>query len=245
MPEIVLGRLIDLPCWEGYQQIRLPPADIPQPIRDADPSLRYLPLIELRRNDGSRQVKIGGHVISYHVTGSYPGWAAFRQEIDSTLRDAIAKLRSPQLSRIGFRYINIFRPEKHFVGGLAETNIVLKVGDEALTESVNINYTRSIKSTHIVTVRIATSDLVAGNLAPGFSLLCDIDVGTVPGHIVSSFDEAISWIDDAPQTRKIGVLCTPFPHNHRQTQAWRGLMRNARSDVSIEIAGWTERLRRR
>src|SRR4051812_17635047 len=85
LSELVLGRLVDLPCWEGFEQARLPTADIPQPIRDADPNLRYQPLIELRNSNGSRTAKIGGHVLSYHVTGAYPGWTTFQREIEATL----------------------------------------------------------------------------------------------------------------------------------------------------------------
>lgn len=202
LPELLLGRLLDAQLWEGYTQVRLPTADIPQPIREMDANLRYQPIVELRKSDGNRAAKIGGHVISYHVVGPYPGWAVFRSEIATILRGVIDKLKSSQFSRIGFRYINVLRPEGHHVRGLADTNIVLRVGQEALTESVNVNYSRKFDSPHLVTVRVATPDLVLGKIPPGYSLLCDIDVSSKAGNLIDGYDAVLTWIDEAHTLEK-------------------------------------------
>jgi uncharacterized protein (TIGR04255 family) len=197
LPELVLGRLLDAQAWEGYIQTRLPTADIPQPIREMDPNLRYHPLVELRKSTGDRVAKIGGHVISYHIVGQYPGWTTFRTEIEKTLKEVIIKLKSPQFSRIGLRYINALRPEEHHVRGLAETNIVIKVGARTLVESVNVNYNRTFSANHIVTVRVATPDLVTGNIQGVYSLLCDIDVGSKVENPIADFATVIAWLDEA------------------------------------------------
>jgi len=202
LPELVLGRLLDLPLWENYTQTRLPTADIPQPIREANPQLRYQPLVELRSKDASRIVKIGGHVMSYHIPKPYPGWAIFQQEIGDILKEAISRLRSPQISRIGFRYINVFRPDEHHIHGISETNINLRVGNEELTNSVMINYIRKNSTEHIVTVRIVTPDLVESSIPTGYSLLCDIEVATSSGNFIATYDDAINWIDTAHSIEK-------------------------------------------
>jgi uncharacterized protein (TIGR04255 family) len=209
LPELVLGRLLDAQLWERHTQTRLPAADIPQPIREMDANFRYQPLVELRKNDGNRVAKIGGHVMSYHVVRQYPGWATFRIEIEKTLQEVIAKLKSPQFSRIGLRYINALRPEDHYVRGLADTNIVIKVGERTLTESVNVNYSRMFGENHIVTVKVATPDLVTGNIRAGYSLLCDIDVGSKVGNTIADYAGAIAWIDEAhilEKTEFFGIL---------------------------------------
>ena len=41
--EIFLGRVADAGEWRGFTQRRLPMADIPAPVRRADPSLRFQP----------------------------------------------------------------------------------------------------------------------------------------------------------------------------------------------------------
>jgi len=197
LPELVLGRLLDAQLWENHTQTRLPAADIPQPIREMDPNLRYQPLIELRTSNGDRVAKIGGHVMSYHVVGKYPGWATFRIEIEKALREVITKLKSLQFSRIGLRYINALRPDEHYVRGLADTNIIIKVGARALTESMVISYNRTFGANHAVTVKVATPDLVTGNIRAGYSLLCDIDVGSKVGNTITDYAGAIAWIDDA------------------------------------------------
>ena len=133
LPEAIVGRLLDAPLWSDYSQVRLPTADIPQPIRENDPNLRYLPIIELRKNDTTRTAKVGGHVFSYHVLPPYPGWTAFQQEIETVLATIVEKLKSADFSRLGFRYINVFRPDQHHVSGLSDTNITISVGNERLT----------------------------------------------------------------------------------------------------------------
>ena len=201
-PEVVIGRLLDVELWAGYGQARLPTADIPQPIREVDPNLRYQPIFELRKADGSRVVKLGPNVCSFHITNSYPGWGVFEPEIRGVLEILIKKLKSPRISRIGFRYINVFRPEKHYVNGLEDTNIVLKVADNDVQKSVVVNYTRSFDPTHSVTVRIATPDQVIANIEAGFSLLCDIDVNTKQGYYMNGLEEAMQWIDRAHTLEK-------------------------------------------
>jgi uncharacterized protein (TIGR04255 family) len=211
LAEAVIGRLLDLHLWKEFTQRRLPTADIPQPIRDVDPFLRHQPSIELKNSDESRVVKIGGHVLSYHIVGSYPGWAVFRPEIEGVLREVIGRLRSARFSRIGFRYINIFRPERHHVSGIADTNFVLRLGEEIILKSVNINYARECGDNHVVTVRIATPDMVAGNVAPGYSLLADLDVGSRQDVTISGFDDAMAWIEEAHMREKaefFGLLPT-------------------------------------
>lgn len=201
LPEAIVGRLLDAPMWANYTQHRLPAADFPQPLKDMDPTLRYQPIIELRRADIARVVKIGGHVFSYHVLGTYPGWTEFREEINQITDTVTGQLRSPNFSRLGFRYINIFVPEKHNVTGLSETNISISIGAERLTCSLNLNYLRRLDTNHTVTVKIATPELVSSNIG-AFSLLCDIDVATKDNEPVSGSDRTKAWINTAHDIEK-------------------------------------------
>ena len=141
-------------------------------------------------------------MLSYHVVAPYPGWAVFQPEIEAALHEVIAKLKSPQFSRIGFRYINILRPDEHHVRGVQDTNISLTVHDHIITESLGINYSRSFSPDHMVTVKVATPDLVVGNIQPGFSLLCDIDVTTQPGNLLTDYVDVAAWIEIAHTLEK-------------------------------------------
>lgn len=203
LPEAIVGRLLDASLWAAYSQARLPSADIPQPIKEMDPNLRFQPIIELKKTDGTRVAKIGGHVFSYHVLGNYPGWAIFYQEIDEVLSIITHKLRLSNFSRLGFRYINLFWPETHHVTGLSETNIAISIGGDRLTDSLNLNYMRKFDTNHTVTVKIATPDLVVTtNVRTGFSLLCDIDVATKIDVPMSGLDATKKWIEAAHNIEK-------------------------------------------
>lgn len=196
LPEIVLGRLIDAAHWMDYAQSRLPAADIPQAIREADPDLRYQPLLELRRQDGLRAVKVGGRVLSYHVTTSYPGWLTFQHEIQGVIEHIFEKTRDISFVRLGFRYINAFYPEKHYIYGIEDTSLEVSLRGEKIVSSLNLNYVRR-DGAHLMAVRIATPDIVAGTIAPGFSLLCDIDLSTIDRPLVENVKDTMSWIDKA------------------------------------------------
>jgi len=202
LPEAIVGRLLDTPLWGDYSQVRLATADIPQPLRENDPNFRYMPIIELRKKDNTRSAKVGGHVFSYHVLPPYPGWSVFRQEINTVLTAIVQKLKSADFSRLGFRYINVFRPEQHHVSGLSDTNVTIVIGNEQLSESVNLNYRRSFDTNHTVTVKVSTPEFVVGNVQPGFSLLCDIDVATKTDVSVTGLEATTSWIDDAHDLEK-------------------------------------------
>jgi hypothetical protein len=75
------------------------------------------------------------------------------------------------------------------------------VGKDKITGSLGINYTRSFPD-HMVTVRVATPDQVVGNIPPGFSILCDIDVTTKPENTITELTAALEWIEIAHKLEK-------------------------------------------
>lgn len=202
LPEAIVGRLLDAPLWADYSRVRLPTADIPQPIRESDPNLRYVPSIELRNKDHTRSIKIGSHVFSYHVLPPYPGWTVFSEELQDVLSTIVEKLKSDNFSRLGFRYINVLRPDEQHVSGLSDTNITVMVSNERLTNSVNLNYRRPFDSNHTVTVKISTPEFVVGQVRPGYSLLCDIDVATKPEVSLAGLEATLDWINAAHDLEK-------------------------------------------
>src|SRR2546426_10312114 len=81
IPEVLLGRLADHAAWKGFQQRRLPIAEIPAAIRQTDRNLRYSPLFELADPERNRLVRIGEHVLSYNQLRPYVGWTVFSAEL--------------------------------------------------------------------------------------------------------------------------------------------------------------------
>lgn len=83
LAEVVVGRATDYWGKKGYVAERLPIADIPAPIRQADPNLRFQPTIQLRAKQGPNLIRIGEQAISFHIAGEkqYPGWNNFREQL--------------------------------------------------------------------------------------------------------------------------------------------------------------------
>jgi uncharacterized protein (TIGR04255 family) len=201
LAEITVGRLSDATFWSSYSHMRLPVADIPQPIRDSDPTLRYQPIIEISRSDGLRAAKIGGRVLSYHVVNQYPGWDAFRAEIKGVLNHVSEKITDVAFIRIGFRYINLFQSDRHGIRDISDTNLSITLAGEKISSKVNLNYIKSDSEAQI-TVRITTPEIVTGTLPPNVSLLCDIDVATLDGFKPTNLDDLAAWIDRAHDAEK-------------------------------------------
>ena len=202
LPEVVVGRLIDSSWWADYQQTRLPVADIPQTFRDSDPNLRYQATLELRRQDGLRAVKIGGRVVSFHVTTHYPGWAIFGAEVKSYLAGVQEKIRAMSFNKISLRYINAFNSIAHSVSSLDDTNFHFALGNEKINKSINVNYVKS-EDRFKVTSRITTADLVLGALPPDAAVLFDIEISTNEKYAADDKESAWAWIEEAHAREKL------------------------------------------
>lgn len=112
---------------EGNWQVTpLPASQLPLPIRQSDPNLKYAPIQRL--SSGDQIINVGPNVISLEVNNSqegskYPGWKEFNKQFKALLK----KIEFiDQVERIGIRYINVF-DEKRF---LDQLNVQLKTGWE-------------------------------------------------------------------------------------------------------------------
>jgi uncharacterized protein (TIGR04255 family) len=201
LAEITVGKLTESEMWGNYRRSRLPIADIPQPVRDADPVLRFAPIIEMVRTDGLRAVKIGGKVISYHITKVYPGWSIFRPEIHNVIAFVDEKIGAINFVRIGFRYVNVFSRARHSVAGFEDTKLAITLSGHTISEKVNLNYIRSEDDADIA-VKIATPGFVSGPLPSDFSLFFDIDLSTKEGFVATSRNVVEDWVERAHAREK-------------------------------------------
>lgn len=107
------------------------------------------------------------------------------------------RLKSDTFPRLGFHYINILWPDEHHISILSDTNITVTVRNERLTHSLSLSYKRILDTNHTVTVKVSTPDFVIGQMRPGFSLLCDIDVASKTEVFLSGFEATLGWIKTA------------------------------------------------
>lgn len=201
LPEYVVGRLASHTEWRNFKKKRLPVSDIPIPVRQQDPNLRFQPHVELNHPNLPLLVKIGVSVLSVHRLDPYPGWEKFVQEIDSAVDYLFESLTEVKINRIGLRYINLFNAEDHLVTGLSSLDAKVKVAGSNVEEGVNLNFKVGDNPEFSTLVRLATPDFVAPSTRRSFTFLADIDVGTVASSIHTP-DECKRLVEAAHREEK-------------------------------------------
>jgi uncharacterized protein (TIGR04255 family) len=197
VPEILLGRLADNQDWAQFRTARLPTADIPGPIRRADPNLRYQPSFEMVSKSGEVAVRIGPQSIVFARRGAYPGWSTFGPEVRRLVEHTYKVMPTVTVSRIGMRYINALRSDLHSVHGLPDVAIKVLLDGVLLDRSLNLNFKSDVGSEFESTSRIATVDLADGQIPEKTSLVLDIDVYTQPDFAATGVESCWKWIDGA------------------------------------------------
>jgi uncharacterized protein (TIGR04255 family) len=196
--ELVVGKLASHEMWKRFPSNRLPIADIPAPIRQADPNLAYQAVLE-RRNP-ERVVKIGDRVFSYHALSPYPGWDVWEPELLRAVEFVFTAIEGFAAKRLGFRYINVLTSD-HSVQSARALNFNVAVAGASLDAPLNLNYLRTSSELHSTIVRIASKEFVQ-NPAPGLSALVDIDVFSPPGFSTADISQAREWITQAHECLK-------------------------------------------
>ncbi len=197
LPEIVVGRLAEFETWRDFKKVRLPVSEIPATIRSQDPSLKNQPVLELREKNGSRLVKIGVNVLSFHRLAPYPGWESFRPEIYSVIDGLFNSFQVFKTTRMGFRYINIFTDKDHGVKNVKDLNYSVKVAGQDLQEPQNLNYRLARSEAHIALVRIASPEFVSEHTGRTIDVVVDVDVFTPEGWSTDDVGDARKWVEAA------------------------------------------------
>jgi len=101
LPGFILTKLKGVTNFEKF-----PTSDIPAPIRQADPNLRYQPLFRLQWND----YLISGGDESFLIAckiPTYPGWANFKPAILSIVKTIFDSPIIQGVTRVSLRYIDL------------------------------------------------------------------------------------------------------------------------------------------
>lgn len=84
---------------------KLPHSDLPQVMRDTEPDLKYVPIIQL--SWGQYNISIGDRSIILSCQMPYPGWAKFKESIVSLLRKAEETSLLGVIERYSLKYSDI------------------------------------------------------------------------------------------------------------------------------------------
>jgi uncharacterized protein (TIGR04255 family) len=197
LPEVLFGRLAELSVWRGFTQRTLPAYNMPAVFRDQDPNLRFVPVYELSGSDPTRAVRIGAHVLSYHLPAPYVRWAAFNAGAEAAIDGLFDKTEGLVVNRVGLRYINALTEAAHGISLVSDLHLSVTIGDSSLRGNLNLNFTRDIDASTQCTVRIATREFVQGQYPSDATAIVDIDVFTVPGFTCDSRQALKSWVQGA------------------------------------------------
>lgn len=202
VPELLFGRLADLPTWKGFIQRAMPASNIPAPMREAEENLKHQPIFELVSPDGRIAIRVGNHVISYHRLQGYIGWEKFQPELFAVI-DSLFKLADKLVvKRIGLRYMNVLNRDLHGIDSILDLDLQVMIAGEPLPDNLNLNFTRDLGEAGAVTVRIATPDFVQGSLPKSSSMIIDVDVFTKDGYQTTAQSEVKEWMEGAHTREK-------------------------------------------
>ena len=107
---------------------KLPVADIPVPVVEHDPNLRYLPKIRLEGAD--QTIQIGDRVVSLNRRRPYSGWEKFSADIRELAQAVQETGLVDRLERFSLKYIDLIELETPV--GLAHLNLSLKMWEHEL-----------------------------------------------------------------------------------------------------------------
>ncbi len=124
----------------------LPILQLPEPVRKADPNLRFKPYYRL--SNDKFVIQIGADVATISSFPEYSGWDVFKQEICSFFKTIKTLSIIDDVSRIGLRVINFF-PEADI---FQEAKISFAISDEPVVSqktlfTTEFSFENNIKST--------------------------------------------------------------------------------------------------
>lgn len=152
---------------------RLPISSLPEQVRDADPNLRYQPL--LRLSWGDFYIIVGHRTLGVSCKFPYPGWTDFKKTVMSVIDGIKETGLFQKIERYSMKYIDIIE-SKDLREMISWANLALTVGEHRL-EAENFLVRVEIPendSLHIVQITApVTVELVGNTVKSG--LVVDID----------------------------------------------------------------------
>ena len=170
-----------------YQNIvRLPVADIPAPIAEQDPNLRYIP--KIRMEGDNQAIQIGEHVLSLSCRRPYPGWKGFSADIRNLIAVGRKTGLIDRLDRFSLKYLDLIQLVQP--PDLGVLNIDLKLGGYSVAKQPVQLRTEIIAEglIHIIQVVSPAEVTLPGDATKTEGVLLDIDT-------IASFKEGGSWDD--------------------------------------------------
>ncbi len=204
LSELVVGRLTDLAMLDGFSTTRLPQAEIPEAVREQDLGLRWQPTMERRAVDNTVAVRIGPHVISYHVYQPYPGWPCFSDSLKALVSSVFEQLTNVKITRMGLRYVNLMQSSKHSVSQITDLNLELNVAGQSVQNDFHFGHVVvPDEGSHHVMTRVSSPAFLGADQAPRDTVaVVDLDVFSPQEFQLLNSDDALTWLERAHNYEK-------------------------------------------
>ena len=109
LPGILYAKLKD--TYPGLRLQRLPTADIPAPVTQFDPNLRFVAKYRMEEQGNPFMFQVGDRIITLNCRRPYTGWSTFREKILSLVEIIEGSHLAPALQRHSLRYIDLLTLE--------------------------------------------------------------------------------------------------------------------------------------
>lgn len=110
---------------------RLPPADIPQPMRAQDANLSHAPIVKIEF--GQYTVSVGDRNFIIGCKLPYPKWPAFKGIILSVIQQIVDSGLSAQIHRFSLKYVNLVEASS-IEDQLSKVQLDVKVGSHEIRD---------------------------------------------------------------------------------------------------------------
>lgn len=179
--------------------VRLPAADMPQPIRANDPELQFAPTIRL--DVGAYYVSFGDKNLVISCKLPYQKWPAFKAKI-LEICDKIASIGIVgSVERYSLKYVNII-PAETITEQISKIDLSIRVGDVTVADDhfrVMV-HKKEAESIHIITVATgANAVLPDGRALSGVV----VDIDSIRMGQFSDFSTFVGNLSESVETLRL------------------------------------------
>lgn len=127
--DILPGFLFSKLTYPNKKIEKLPASDIPQPIRQAEPSFQFSPLVKIEWDDFF--ISIGDHNLVIGCKIPYPGWNKFKPTILEILNLVNELHIINSVQRFSMKYVDII-PNSHSHKPISKLSLLISLGEHSL-----------------------------------------------------------------------------------------------------------------
>lgn len=174
----------------ALQLRRLPSADIPAPLAQMDPNLRFVPKMMMEEPGGSLVWQVGDRVITLNCRKPYVGWERFKEAVVAMTKIIEGSGLIPHPSRHSLRYVDLLQDDLAL--DLSALKLTIRLGDYEIRSRVQMRVEiPDSDCLHVVQIATGATVSIAGAQMTGTI----VDLETLPVHTQGAWDALRAQLD--------------------------------------------------